>query len=79
MAAMRLQGCGSMVDIDSVVAVAGQLGYVHCVVSKSAVLAMTKGLAKQVGNDGCASTSSHRASSSRKRPRIAQSNGCNPS
>ncbi len=49
MPAMRLQGCGSIVNIASVVAVAGQPGYLHYVASKGAVLAMTKGLAKEVG------------------------------
>ena len=48
MPAMRLQGCGSMVNIASVVAVAGQPGYLHYVASKGAVLTM----AKEVGKDG---------------------------
>lgn len=63
MPAMRLQGCGSTVDIAAMVTVAGQLGYVHYVASKGAVLWMTNGLAKEVGKGGCASTSSQRASS----------------
>lgn len=50
--AMRERGAGSIVNIASVVAVAGQPGYLHYVGSKGAVLAMTKGLAKEVGKDG---------------------------
>jgi NAD(P)-dependent dehydrogenase (short-subunit alcohol dehydrogenase family) len=50
--AMRSQGSGSIVNIASVVAVAGQPGYLHYVGSKGAVLAMTKGLAKEVGKHG---------------------------
>ena len=49
---MRAQGSGSIVNIASVVAVAGQPGYLHYVGSKGAVLAMTKGLAKEVGKHG---------------------------
>lgn len=67
--AMRLQGCGSTVDIASMVTVAGQLGYVHYVDSEGAVLAMTKGLVIEVGKGGCASTSSRRAWSARRRPK----------
>ena len=52
MPAMRSQGSGSIVNIASVVAVAGQPGYLHYVASKGAVLAMTKGLAKEVGPHG---------------------------
>lgn len=52
MPAMRQQGTGSIVNIASVVAVAGQPGYLHYVASKGAVLAMTKGLAKEVGKHG---------------------------
>jgi len=40
---------GAIVNIASVVAVAGQPGYLHYVASKGAVLAMTKGLAKECG------------------------------
>jgi 3-oxoacyl-[acyl-carrier protein] reductase len=50
--AMRDAGGGSIVNIASVVAVAGQHGYLHYVSSKGAVLAMTKGLAKELGGDG---------------------------
>lgn len=50
--AMRAQGGGSIVNIASVVAVAGQPGYLHYVASKGAVLSMTKGLAKEVGQHG---------------------------
>jgi NAD(P)-dependent dehydrogenase (short-subunit alcohol dehydrogenase family) len=50
--AMRAQRSGSIVNIASVVAVAGQPGYLHYVASKGAVLAMTKGLAKEVGKHG---------------------------
>ena len=50
--AMRQQGSGSIVNIASVVAVAGQPGYLHYVGSKGAVLSMTKGLAKEVGKHG---------------------------
>jgi NAD(P)-dependent dehydrogenase (short-subunit alcohol dehydrogenase family) len=49
MPAMREQGSGSIVNIASVVAVAGQAGYLHYVGSKGAVLAMTKALAKEAG------------------------------
>ncbi len=52
MPAMRTQGSGSIVNIASVVAVAGQPGYLHYVASKGAVLAMTKGLAKECGPNG---------------------------
>ena len=52
MPAMRKQGSGSIVNISSVVAVAGQPGYLHYVASKGAVLSMTKGLAKEVGPFG---------------------------
>jgi NAD(P)-dependent dehydrogenase (short-subunit alcohol dehydrogenase family) len=52
MPAMRSQGSGSIVNIASVVAVAGQPGYLHYVASKGAVLSMTKGLAKEVGKHG---------------------------
>jgi len=47
--AMREQKSGSIVNIASVVAVAGQPGYLHYVATKGAVLAMTKGLAKELG------------------------------
>jgi NAD(P)-dependent dehydrogenase (short-subunit alcohol dehydrogenase family) len=49
MPAMREQKSGSIVNIASVVAVAGQPGYLHYVATKGAVLAMTKGLAKECG------------------------------
>jgi len=52
MPAMRAQAKGSIVNIASVVAVAGQPGYLHYVASKGAVLSMTKGLAKECGKDG---------------------------
>jgi 3-oxoacyl-[acyl-carrier protein] reductase len=52
MPAMRERGSGSIVNIASVVAVAGQPGYLHYVASKGAVLSMTKGLAKEVGPHG---------------------------
>lgn len=52
MPAMRAAGRGSIVNIASVVAVAGQPGYLHYVATKGAVLAMTKGLAKECGKDG---------------------------
>ena len=52
MPAMRERGSGSIVNIASVVAVAGQPGYLHYVASKGAVLSMTKGLAKEVGAQG---------------------------
>ena len=48
MPALRHRG-GSIVNIASVVAVAGQPGYLHYVATKGAVLAMTKGLAKECG------------------------------
>lgn len=49
MPAMREQRHGAIVNIASVVAVAGQPGYLHYVATKGAVLAMTKGLAKECG------------------------------
>ena len=49
MPAMREQKSGAIVNIASVVAVAGQAGYLHYVATKGAVLAMTKGLAKECG------------------------------
>ena len=49
MPAMREQKSGAIVNIASVVAVAGQPGYLHYVATKGAVLAMTKGLAKECG------------------------------
>ena len=52
MPAMRRQGSGAILNIASVVAVAGQPGYLHYVASKGAVLSMTKGLAKEVGKHG---------------------------
>ena len=52
MPAMREQKSGSIVNIASVVAIAGQPGYLHYVASKGAVLSMTKGLAKEVGPHG---------------------------
>ena len=52
MPAMRERGSGSIVNIASVVAVAGQPGYLHYVASKGAVLSMTKGLAKECGPSG---------------------------
>lgn len=52
MPAMRSRGSGSIVNIASVVAVAGQPGYLHYVATKGAVLSMTKGLAKECGKDG---------------------------
>ena len=52
MPAMRERNRGSIVNIASVVAVAGQPGYLHYVATKGAVLSMTKGLAKEGGKDG---------------------------
>jgi NAD(P)-dependent dehydrogenase (short-subunit alcohol dehydrogenase family) len=49
MPAMRVQNSGSIINISSVVAVAGQPGYLHYVATKGAVLAMSKGLAKECG------------------------------
>ncbi len=49
MPAMRRQQSGAIVNIASVVAVAGQPGYLHYVATKGAVLSMTKGLAKECG------------------------------
>ena len=49
MPAMRAQQWGAIVNIASVVALAGQPGYLHYVATKGAVLAMTKGLAKECG------------------------------
>ena len=50
--AMRQRKSGSIVNIASVVAVAGQPGYLHYVATKGAVLSMTKGLANECGKDG---------------------------
>ena len=50
--AMRERKSGSIVNISSVVAVAGQPGYLHYVATKGAVLSMTKGLAKECGPHG---------------------------
>jgi 3-oxoacyl-[acyl-carrier protein] reductase len=52
MPAMRERGSGAIVNIASVVAVAGQPGYLHYVATKGAVLSMTKGLAKECGPHG---------------------------
>jgi 3-oxoacyl-[acyl-carrier protein] reductase len=52
MPAMRERQGGSIVNIASVVAVAGQPGYLHYVATKGAVLSMTKGLAKECGKEG---------------------------
>jgi len=52
MPAMRELRQGAIVNIASVVAVAGQPGYLHYVASKGAVLSMTKGLAKECGAHG---------------------------
>ncbi len=52
MPAMRERKAGSIVNIASVVAVAGQPGYLHYVATKGAVLSMTKGLAKECGPNG---------------------------
>ncbi len=52
MPAMRERKSGAIVNIASVVAVAGQPGYLHYVASKGAVLSMTKGLAKECGPSG---------------------------
>ena len=52
MPAMRERKSGSIVNIASVVAVAGQPGYLHYVGTKGAVLSMTKGLAKECGASG---------------------------
>jgi NAD(P)-dependent dehydrogenase (short-subunit alcohol dehydrogenase family) len=52
MPAMRERGSGAIVNIASVVAVAGQPGYLHYVSTKGAVLSMTKGLAKECGPNG---------------------------
>ena len=50
MPGMRESGGGSIINISSVVAVAGQPGYLHYVATKGAVLSMTKGLAKECGS-----------------------------
>ena len=52
MPSMREQKSGAIVNIASVVALAGQPGYLHYVASKGAVLSMTKGLAKECGPHG---------------------------
>lgn len=52
MPAMRTQQSGAIINIASVVAVAGQPGYLHYVASKGAVVSMTKGLAKECGSAG---------------------------
>ena len=50
--ATRERMSGSIDNVASVVALAGQPGYLHCVASKGAVPTMTKGLAKQAGQHG---------------------------
>ena len=50
--AMRERGGGAIVNIASVVAVAGQPGYLDYVATKGAVLSMTKALAKECGPAG---------------------------
>ena len=50
--AMRERRSGAIVNIASVVAVAGQPGYLDYVATKGAVLAMTKALAKECGPFG---------------------------
>ena len=50
--AMRERKSGAIVNIASVVALAGQPGYLHYVASKGAVLSMTKALAKECGPHG---------------------------
>jgi NAD(P)-dependent dehydrogenase (short-subunit alcohol dehydrogenase family) len=50
--AMRERGSGAIVNIASVVAVAGQPGYLDYVATKGAVLSMTKALAKECGPAG---------------------------
>lgn len=52
MPTMRAQRSGAIVNIASVVAVAGQPGYLHYVATKGAVLSMTKALAKECGPEG---------------------------
>ena len=52
MPAMRERKRGSIVNIASVVAVAGAPRYLHYVAAKGAVLGITKGLAKEVGDHG---------------------------
>ena len=52
MPAMRERRTGAIVNIASVVAVAGQPGYLDYVATKGAVLAMTKALAKECGPAG---------------------------
>lgn len=49
---MKQQGSGAIVNIASVVAIAGQPGYLQYVATKGAVLSMTKGLAKEAGKHG---------------------------
>ena len=49
---MRKQNSGAIVNIASVVGIAGQPGYLQYVATKGAVLSMTKGLAKEVGKHG---------------------------
>jgi len=50
--AMRERQSGAIVNIASVVAVAGQPGYLDYVATKGAVLSMTKALAKECGPTG---------------------------
>jgi len=50
--AMRERQSGAIVNIASVVAVAGQPGYLDYVATKGAVLSMTKALAKECGPAG---------------------------
>jgi len=52
MPAMKRQNSGVIVNIASVVAVAGAPRYLHYVAAKGAVLGMTKALAKELGDHG---------------------------
>ena len=50
MMATCAQQSGAIVNVASVVTVAGRSGYLHDVATKGGVLAMTKALAKECGN-----------------------------
>ena len=49
---MKKNGGGSIVNISSTVALVGTVGFPHYVASKSAVIGLTRSLARELGKDG---------------------------
>jgi NAD(P)-dependent dehydrogenase (short-subunit alcohol dehydrogenase family) len=49
---MRARGSGSVVNIASTTAIMGTAGFAHYVASKSAVIGLTRALARELGPDG---------------------------